>query len=229
VLGPTGSRPTTPQTNAATADTGFHLVMDSRESAAATAARLRAALDDGLRRAAPDARWLAGNLFGVPTADGEPPAIVTGDGITVSDEIFYGGSFVAVGARKGLLYLQISGPRLCTPNDPKCRADDPQRRRLAHERLLTCQGADNCAERTAPDGRRIITETTSIRPPKLTGPWPITTHHVRIELSAEYVLTLTAGNESDDGGKGLPAQQDPPLSIEQVVVVLVTVAGRIRR
>jgi hypothetical protein len=219
-----------PATTATTAPTRFELVLDSKESAEASAARLAEALDVAVRRVAPEARWLADNFHGVPTVDGQLPTIIVGDGRTANENTFYGGSYVDNGGRKGGVSLQVIGPRLCLgADDTKCaQGDDTGRVRQYRDRLLQCVQEPNCSQQIGPNGERIVVRTQSNRPPRLTGAWPITNYEVLIGLDGDRVLTISVSNEYATGdAKSQAAQQDPPLTVDQLILVLTDLAGRI--
>jgi hypothetical protein len=220
-----------PVTTATTDAARFRLVLDSRESAQATAARMAEALDLGVRRVAPQARWLADNFYGAANVDGQLPVIIVGDGRTAKENTLYGGSFVDNGGRKGDVSLQVIGPRLCLgPGDRKCaKGDDTGRVRQWRYRLLQCarEEGPKCSQRTGPNGERIVVRTESVRPPKLTGPWSINSYAVFIGLDGERVLSIGTSNEYGGNAKDGPAQNDPPLTVNQLILVLTYLAGRI--
>jgi hypothetical protein len=215
----------------------FRLVADDQESAQATARRLTATLDDAVRRVAAGVRWLGGNLYGTPTADGPPPTMISGDGGQSGDQMFYGGSNLQVGARQGDLQLQVTDYRLLCSGaasaNPKCGPTALAHAKQAQENGLTCRtlaGAEpGCVLRTGPHGERVAVRTSSVKPPKLGGPWSFVTYDVEFELPDGRVLDVRASNEVDgpeSGGR--PHQQGSPLSVDQVLAIATDIAGKIK-
>jgi hypothetical protein len=252
----TGAQHGPERVDAAPPDATFKLVLDSRESAQATAERLSAALDEAVKDAAPGAQWLAGNAYGVPTRDGQAPPIFTGDGVRTSDQVFAGGGSLEVDGRRGALALEIMEAPVCHGssgstcrmpdtwrqktaklqqqcrelNQPNCKKiGNPDRMRQLYEEMFNCQGAPGCTERVGPNGKKIIVRIESTRPPTATGPGQLTSYHVRTELPEGHVLELSVGNmvEKEKKDTSLP-QQDPPLTVDQVVSVLTAVSSKIK-
>ena len=216
----------------------FRLVADNQESAEATGQRLTETLDDAVKRVAPDARWLGGASYGAPTTDGPPPAMTSTGGAQASGQMFYGGSNLQVGSRQGSLQLQITDYRLFCSDatasaNPKCGPDVLARAKQGQENQLTCQMRNGpepgCVQHTGPHGERVAVRTSSVKPPKLGGPWAFVTYEVRFELPDGRVLDTSVSNEVDSAESGgRPHQQDSPLSVNQVVAIATDIAGKIK-
>ncbi|MEV6923247.1 hypothetical protein AB0M46_01850 [Dactylosporangium sp. NPDC051485] len=164
--------------------------------------------------------------------------MISAGGTQASGQMFYGGSNLQIGSLEGSLQIQITDYRLfcsgtAASTNPKCGPDALQRSKQAQENGLTCQirngPAPGCVRRTGPHGERVAVRTSSVKPPKLSGPWAFVTHDVQVELPDGRVLDISVSNEVDGAESGgRPHQQDSPLSVDQVVAIASDVAEKIK-
>lgn len=217
-----------------TTDTGFQLLADDRESAQATAQRLREALDHALKRAAPGAQWVSSNRYENPAPDGQPPNLFAADAPKEAQQMFNGGTGVAAEGRKGTLALDIVnfGPGApCDTADPKCGAENalPSHEDNKRHMFLSCRGATGCTERIGPNGEQMVVATDSTKLQQFSGPWSFTSYDVRVELPDARTLSLTVTNEFGVGNQESSLQQqDPPLTVDQVTAIALDVASKIK-
>jgi hypothetical protein len=211
-----------PPARVAADDVGFRLVTDSRESGEATARRLGVALDEAVHRQAPAARWL------IPIRPSDLVRFVPGDSAQ-NQQRFDGSGDVTLGGRTGRLTLTI-----VSDYDP-CPAGSPAEKACGSHggsptrQLLTCAGMPaGCVEGATPSGAKLLTITTSVRPPAA-GPVPIATALARVQLPDRRVLELTSSNLGAGRGsvKASPRQQQPVLTLRQLTAAAVDLAGRI--
>lgn len=140
--------------------TGFRLVADDWDTAAATAASLRAALDAAVHRSAPGAIWLAQGRTGLVTPDGEPPRLIDDDLKRPADQMFWGATGIGLEGRRGTLTLSIVSMNPCTGGRLANRCPDEHKdpetlRRDMARTVFACQpAAQKCTASTRPDGRR---------------------------------------------------------------------------
>lgn len=216
------------------AQPAIRLAAEDRASAEATATALRAVLDRAVHDAVPGARWLSQNTYGNPAPDGQPPRLVGDDRAPKADQMFFGGSGVAVGADRGLLTLQVISTRPCVdPVNPKCalERDQPEREQRLRERLLlTCVAAvPDCTLGTGPRGERMLMQTVSSRRAGVPATSSATvSHEVRVRLADGRVLSLTVSNTfAAAAGRASVRQPAPPLTRRQLTGIAGAVSGHI--
>jgi hypothetical protein len=213
-----------PPGSPAPTEAGFRLVADDRESARATAERLRKALDDAVHATAPSARW----------TEGRPPELISWVGHTKSGEMFFGGGLLSVDGRAGGVSLQVIVNHCNAPKPPPKRKCTPEESRREEQRLqndLRCGSRKvegiTCVESRTPSGARMRTTTAIQR----MGSLRMTSIYnlVFVELADGRVLYLGTSTRCDTtcDATGSPSQQQPVLSVSQLTDIATTVARQI--
>jgi hypothetical protein len=208
---------------------GFRLLAGNREDAEASAARLSRELDRALGTVAPGAAWLRQDLYGRPTLDGQPPNLFAPESAEYGEFLFNGGSGVAFEGRRGTLALEVLSPLPCAADNAKCAAEraDPAFAERMREHLMTCAAPGGCEYRTGPKGERILTASTSSRPPRADR--ALVRYEVRIRLADGRVLMLATANQFTEpgGDKDAIAQDVPPLAMSHLVAIASAVAATV--
>ncbi|BEL02304.1 hypothetical protein Q0Z83_004950 [Actinoplanes sichuanensis] len=210
--------PPVPEVSASTASDGFRLVADGRESAEATARRLRAALDEAVRDIAPGSRWLRVDADAPPAPDGQPPNFAFRGSGGAGEQMFGAVQGIELDGRTGELAVEIISYEPCTdPTDAECRKQQKfkDNYRLMKERALTCE--PNEWQRTCTEGHRRKVYTTYHPQQRML------THYVVVELADGRVLQIQTLNVLD----GDRTQKETPLTPEQVDGITTILAARI--
>jgi hypothetical protein len=210
----TGGDPAVPQAVAPAdgGDTRFRLVFDTKESAKATAERLRHELEQGLRKEAPGARWISQSSR--PGEARQParrrPEIAYRE---QSGEILalQSTSGLVNDGRKGSLALTIVQFSAQAPYPWSCKARRTQER----------DSEQTCVEAVTPTGMKVQISTYAGRRQ------PVVTYTVAVELPDNRVLDLLVSNVLDPSRES-PAQRESPLSVAQARAIAQHVAAQIK-
>jgi hypothetical protein len=185
------------------ADT-FRLVADSAETAQASADRLAKEFGSAVQKTAPDARWIA--VPGIYPNAG-PPTIKGWDaaGRPKGGQLFNGVGAIELGGRWGSLGLIVDTDTSVL----RCPSDQP-----------------DCAEKTAPNGAKLVVLTITAPAMPTTGS-PLTQLQARVALPGGRVLVVVLNNDIGPGGTPR-TQWKVPLTLDQVTSIATDIAGKIR-
>ena len=196
-----------------TPDTRFALVAHNKDSAAASAKRLGAALDAAFRKEAPGARWIFNpEVPGQTGPDDQPPKLsyVVVDGASKkSQELFHGDSGVLNEGRKGMLRLGVNAI------DGLGEDGTPQRK------AGTCPpSGDECKAGTAPNGAPTIVLSRAFDN-------KVRVYIAEVALPDGRALRITVNNNFGAQGDDV-ARQATPLTSAQALAIAVDVASHIK-
>lgn len=220
---PVAAEPAASLAPATTTAPGFRLVASDQQAKAATAASLRTALDDAVRKTAPGATWLAQGDPAYSTLNGQPP-LITGDGVQrTQDQMFFGGTGIGLDGRRGTIRLSIIAVDPCNGGTfSKCGADP--KHDLTPDTFLKCSPSpEKCTESKGTDGRRRRVRTT-------TSKAGFVGNEATVELADKRALQIFVDNEFVVPGTApgnSVAQPEAPLSPAQVEAVATAIGDRI--
>lgn len=228
---------TTPQ------DLRFRLVTDTKESSEATASRLGQELDKALKETAPGAQWIfEPDIVGETGPDGVPPEIYFKQHTYGKKLVsFVGESGVLVDGRKGSLRMMISPnkdngnpapnnpggvptrPRQHVPTAPPPVVNDRDGEKPAT--IPSEPPCDRCVEITGPNGEKVTKIDLTYKP--ASGGVPVETYLVRVDLADGRELEIEVTNSFGADGAPHPKLASP-LTMEQVITMATTIAGKIK-
>ncbi|MER7009170.1 hypothetical protein ABT297_39850 [Dactylosporangium sp. NPDC000555] len=189
-------------------DLRFQLLANDKASAEATAKHLSAALNDALKRAAPEAKWVNVKDGGAadPTAEGLPH--IAAVNLSDSRAAYFSGSVnVEAGKHVGVLSLTTMGDvGQANPRDPT----NPEKKKQPIK--LDCAGAEACTEGVAPNGQKTLTIAGQ------TG--NVYLRSVRVGIPDNRILIIQVGSTNSN---------EAPLTVQQITAIVVDVAGYIKQ